>query len=54
MNTAEMLIFFLLFLKRNVVGFYRIEHFVKKDSISNELQQNQVHFWAEVFPVIVY
>lgn len=54
MNTAEMLIFFLFFFKRNVVGSYRIEHFVKKDIISNELQQTRVHFGAEIFPVRGY
>lgn len=52
MNTAEMPFFF--FLKRNVVGFYGIEHFVKKDGISNELQQNRVNFGTEICPVREY
>lgn len=51
MNTAEMLFFKKW---RNEVGFYRIEHFVEKDSISNELQQNRVNFGAEMCPVREY
>lgn len=51
MNTAEM-----LFLKkRNVVRFYKIEHFVKKDSIlSDELQQKWVNFGTEIWLVREY